>query len=102
MITAAAELDLPDEEPQLPALTTRSPTQLGTLTPERKRLLEAAIEEAEGKKATWAEEIKLERAAPRWRLRTPPRRRGVLVGLVVAPRPGDVSRRAPWAVGIYS
>ena len=64
MITAAAELDLPDEPP-LPALTIRSPTQLGTLTAERKRLLEAAVEEAEGKKATWAEEIKLERAAPR-------------------------------------
>ena len=49
MITAAAKLDLPDEPP-LPALTIRSPAQLGTLTAERKRLHEAAIEEAEGKK----------------------------------------------------
>ena len=64
IITAAAELDLPDEPP-LPALTIRSLTQLGTLTAERKRLLDAAIEEAEGKNATWAEEIKLERTAPR-------------------------------------
>ena len=61
MITAAEALDLPDEPP-LPALTIRAPSQLGTVTKQRQQLGEAALNEANSKKAKWAEEIRVERA----------------------------------------
>ena len=61
MITAAEPLDLPDEPP-LPALTIRAPSQLGTVTKQRQQLGEAALNEANSKKAKWAEEIRVERA----------------------------------------